>query len=80
MKMQSISENLKRAVQQTWGNIAADCDFCEDNESCIEMCIDADRLITFTKNAEAEAEVKALIDAHGYPKTLKHLSKHVRLL
>lgn len=77
--MQPISENLKNAICETWGAIAPDCEHCEDDEGRMEMVIDADRLMFFTKNAEAEAEVKALITAHGYPKTLKHLSKQVAL-
>lgn len=77
--MRKASRNLLQAISTTWGQIEPDCDFVEDNEGALEMVIDADRLITFTGNTAAEAELHRLTMEYGYEQTLRALSQQITL-
>jgi len=72
---------LKKAILQVWNDIAPDVeDFHPDNEDAIEMCIDADRLVTFAKSQEAKDQLRALLDQFGYQATLTYLASHINLV
>jgi hypothetical protein len=84
---------VRTPICRTADYIAADLEQCcaeagerLDNAGLIESCIDADRL-WFGMNPKVQAEGKAAsdligkaIEAHGYPKVLKYLAKHIRLI
>lgn len=74
-----FSEQFLRDVKKVWGCIAESASgFCEDNESAVEMCIDANRLSTFA-SAESEQELTNLVTKFGYKSVLTHLTKQVSL-
>jgi len=74
-----FSERLLRDVNKVWNAIAESASgFCEDNESAVEMCIDANRLSTFA-SAESEQELTNLVTKFGYKSVLTHLTKQVSL-
>ena len=70
-----FSAQLKVDVQVVWQAISLDVvEFCEDNESAIEMCIDANRLSTFA-NKSSDDEIQSLCKEFGYHTVLRQLSK-----
>ncbi len=73
---------LKPAIDETWNAIAFDVvPICgDDNESAMEMCIDADRLEINGHDPEANKLVHDLCREHGYMELLQFLSKHIQLL
>ena len=74
-----FSEQLVKDVQTVWQAIAADAaEFCEDNESAIEMCIDANRLAIFA-NEMSDVEIKRLSKEFGYQTVLRQLSKSLTI-
>lgn len=73
-----ISTNLKHAIYAVWNDIAYDISV-GDNDEAVEVCIDAKRLDYFG-HPEAQTEVSALIDKHGYTETLEMLAKEVTLV
>lgn len=67
-------------VNKVWGAIAPDAaEFCEDNESAVEMCIDANRLSMYGSEA-SEIELRGYIAAHNYRIVLRELCKQVSLI
>lgn len=74
-----FSKEFIRDVNSVWQSIASDAsEFCEDNESAVELCIDANRLALHGLQA-SEDELKRLIQEHGYKMVLRELSKSVSL-
>ena len=74
-----FSEQLIKDVQTVWQAIAADAaEFCEDNESAIEMCIDANRLAIFA-NKSSDDEIQQLCKEFGYQTVLRQLSKSLTI-
>lgn len=69
-----FSDQLIKDVQTVWQAIASDAEFCEDNESAIEMCIDSNRLAIFA-NEISDVEIKRLSKEFGYNVVLRELSK-----
>ena len=70
-----FSKQLISDVQVVWQAISPDVvEFCEDNESAIEMCIDANRLSTFA-NKSSDDEIQSLCKEFGYHTFLRQLSK-----
>jgi hypothetical protein len=75
-----FSRQLIDDVQTVWQAIASDCqEFCEDNESAVEMCIDANRLATFA-NKSSDDEVQKLSTNYGYSVVIKALSNEITLV
>ena len=75
-----FSKQLIADIQTVWQAIAPDCqEFCEDNESAVEMCIDANRLATFA-NKSSDDEVIQLSTNYGYSVVLKGLCKEITLM
>lgn len=75
------------AIVQVWNAIAYDLDeaaaTCGErvtNTAAVEACIDADRLVTFARDAAAEAEVQRAIAAVGYPAVLRKLAREIKLV
>ena len=74
-----FSKQLVADVQTVWQAIAPDVlEFCEDNESAIEMCIDANRLATFA-NKSSDDEIQQLCKEFGYQTVLRQLSKSLTI-
>lgn len=74
-----FSKQLIADIQTVWQAIAHDClEFCEDNESAIEMCIDANRLATFA-NKSSDDEIQQLCKEFGYQTVLRQLSKSLTI-
>ncbi len=74
-----FSKQLIADVQTVWQAIAQDAtEFCEDNESAIEMCIDANRLAIFA-NEMSDVEIKRLSKEFGYQTVLRQLSKSLTI-
>lgn len=72
---------VKRAIQTTWGAIAPDAaEMCESNEEAMEMCLDADRMLTFGKDKAAYDLVTQAMTQCGYLPTLKFLAASIQLL
>ena len=75
-----FSKQLIADIQTVWQAIAPDVvEFCEDNESAVEMCIDANRLATFA-NKSSDDEVIQLSTSYGYSVVLKGLCKEITLV
>lgn len=76
MFVPKFSDQLIKDVQTVWQAIASDAaaEFCEDNESAIEMCIDSNRLAIFA-NEISDVEIKRLSKEFGYSVVLRELSK-----
>lgn len=75
-----FSKQLISDIQVVWQAIAPDCaEFCEDNESAVEMCIDANRLATFA-NKSSDDEVQKLSANYGYSTVLKALCNEITLV
>lgn len=75
-----FSKLFIRDLDAVWNAIAESASgFCDDNESAIEMCIDANRLQTFG-STESENELKKLIADHGFKAVIRELSKTVILV
>lgn len=67
-------------VNKVWNTITSDsAEFCEDNESAVEMCIDANRLSMYGCEA-SEIELRGYIAAHNYRMVLRELCKVVTLI
>lgn len=73
-----ISPDLKHAIQDLWSMIAWDVGHCDSNEEAVEICIDADRLMTYGFPQE-DQEVTHLIQQYDYPTVLKALSREIQL-
>ena len=79
MFVPKFSDQLIKDVQIVWQAIASDAaEFCEDNESAIEMCIDANRLATFA-NKSSDDEIQQLCKEFGYQTVLRQLSKSLTI-
>ena len=79
MFVPKFSDQLIKDVQIVWQAIASDAaEFCEDNESAIEMCIDANRLATFA-NKSSDDEIQQLCKEFGYKTVLRQLSKSLTI-
>jgi hypothetical protein len=73
-------------IWATWNAISPDA-HCDDNEEAIELCLDADRLITTAQGTLAEKEaldadmaIDEAINKHSYEAVIKFLSKNVQLV
>lgn len=81
----SVVARIEPAVFRTWNQIAADFfQMAADggsasNIDAVELCIDADRLLTDGKDADANECIKQLCVEHGYTKVLKFLSRKIQL-
>ena len=80
-------ERMKKPIRKVWGMVAPDVmrdaeTMGEriDNDCAIECCIDADRLVYEARDTSANAMLDLMLDQHGYPKVLKYLSTHIRLV
>lgn len=79
---------ISSMVHEVWQYIGSDAEpMCgDDNEGAIEVCLDADRLITCTRPASkeqaaaAQALLRTKFDQHGYIKVMKVLTKNIRLV
>jgi len=72
---------LKRPIRTTWQAIGPDAmEMCEDNEQAMEMCLDADRLLTYGDDEAAHKVYKLEIAQSGWTATLKYLSANIQLL
>lgn len=77
---------LESAILKTWSQIGYDAlqaieEAGErmDNETAMEFCIDANRLLLNGGDKVADETVRDLCKEHGYAKVLKFLSKHIKL-
>jgi hypothetical protein len=50
-----------------------------DNESAIEMCLDANRLLINANDAEAEELLNQLCREHGFGRVVNELSQRITL-
>ena len=76
---QTVIAQIQQPFWDTWQAIAPDCmEFVEDNEGCVEMVIDADRMSTFAgeEGEAAQRIIRELIRQYGYDQTLKFLSRN----
>ena len=76
---------VKDAVYDTWSQIAHDIRQSTKpkdltNYSAIEVCLDADNLVNFGNNKQADKIVQAFVDRYGYKQTIDFLSKHIKLV
>lgn len=83
----ALINKVQAAVQRTWNYIgcesaqlAQECGESLTNVAAMEGCIDAGRLTFVAKDVEAEQLVGAAIDEHGWDKTVRYLSRHIRLV
>ena len=67
-------------IRQVWYAIAADMDPDCNNQGAIELCLDADRIVFFTKNQQAEDLISAAIDEHGLDAVYSYLSANINLV
>lgn len=79
-------ELVRGPINTVWNAIAYDMSELPgrmSNAAMVEACIDADRLTFFAPGSEkaklADAEISRAIDAHGYDKVLRFLSKNISL-
>lgn len=79
-----FSKELKQAVNRTWQAIGSDIVACAeecgeevDNESAVECCIDADRIVVYGGEgaAEAQREFRARVAVVGYSVALRELAR-----
>lgn len=68
---------LRSAISHVWACIAPDD--CTNNAEAIEVCIDADRLATYS-HIDAQQLVRAAVQRFGYTPVLRALCKAVRLI
>jgi hypothetical protein len=76
-----ITKETRSAIESTWDSISSDAyDQCDgDNEIAMEFVLDASRL-TMHGFADADKEISALCDTHGWPNVRATLSKQIQLL
>jgi len=78
---QEFINRVQGPIYDTWQAIGPDAlEFTEDNLEAIELCIDADRLVTQTEDKEAQDIIDMLIAEHGYIRVLRFLGKHIHLI
>lgn len=78
---------VSRSIVETWQAVGHDViQACEeageplDNETAVESCIDADRLLDFSnKGKEAYAILRPLYESNSYNAVLNYLSRKIRL-
>lgn len=76
----TFSDSFLNDVNKVWNAIASDsAEFCDDNESAVEMCIDANRLAIYGSE-KSESELRDHIAAHNYRMVLRELCKVVTLI
>ena len=78
-----IIDRLEPPIQKVWDCIGPDAIEAfgdTNNEGAIELCLDANRLVTTAEDPNAEFLVLHLIDEHGYTKVLKFLAEHIDLV
>ena len=73
-----VSQSLSAAVYRVWQQIGFDMPEDTDNECAVEVCLDADRLVSFGE-AAADAEYRSMIAQYGYPVTFAALCKAVKI-
>jgi hypothetical protein len=77
----ALVKALKRPIHTTWQAIGPDAiEMCEDNEQAMEMCLDADRLLTYGDDEAAHKVYKLEVAQSGYMPLLKYLSANIQLL
>lgn len=82
MELKEALKTLKPAIKLCWGQIAYDVLAAADtvnNEEAVEACLDADRLLLVTENAEAHQLARDLCSEWGYRKVLTYLSDNISL-
>lgn len=81
--MTTISKNLANAVRMVWTAIGPDIDGHENMaqldivELCVELCVDADRLIDHAANINAAYEFRVLVVTHGYNNALRIINDNL---
>jgi len=82
-----FAERMKKPILKVWNMVGHDVlrdaeTMGEriDNDSAIECCIDADRLVIEGRDTSANAMLDLMLDQHGYPRVLNFLSKKIRLV
>lgn len=71
-----FSKQFIRAIQAVAGDCLPDMEGPVDDECLAEVAMDAGRLTTWGF-PDADAELRVLIAAHGYPAVLKEAAKHM---
>jgi len=75
----AVIRQLARPIEVIWNYIYPDAvELVDCDEDCIELCIDADRLLIFGYD-DSHSLVRSLISEHGYQTVLKFLSNKIRL-
>lgn len=71
---------LEQDIYKVWNYIYSDViNSAEDNETCVETCIDADRLTVMVDAKDSDTYLKRLVGTYGYEKVLHALSSQVTL-
>ena len=55
-KPRTLEQAVKQAVPQTWSVVSADVDWEIDLDGAVELCLDADRPVSFGFMTETEYE------------------------
>lgn len=86
MELKEALKTLKPAIELCWSQIAYDVLAAAEtvgdtvnNEEAVEACLDADRLLLVTENAEAHQLARDLYREWGYHKVLTYLSDNISL-
>jgi hypothetical protein len=83
-----FSKEFFQALNNTWQAIGSDVlQCCEeagespDNESCVESCIDADRIVQYggPSGKAAQEEFRTRMAEVGYGKALKEVCKQMKI-
>jgi hypothetical protein len=74
---------LKTIVWAVWNYIGMDCGDIDDNETAIEMCLDADRPLLSTQSKDPKSDhafCKDLFTRYPFSDCVKAVSKVTRLV
>ena len=82
-----FAERMKKPIVKVWQllghDVLRDAETVGeriDNESAVECCIDADRLVIEGRDTQANAMLDLMLEQHGFPRVLTFLSKKIRLV
>ena len=80
-------ERMRKSILKVWGlvghDVLRDAETMGeriDNESAIECCIDADRIIYEARDSHAAGALDTVLTNYGYPQVLKYLAQRIRLV
>ena len=72
--------DLKLSIYAVWNDVVADIENTKmPNNHAIEICIDADRLLTSAKDPASNTLVKTICQKDGFEALMRKLTREVKL-